>query len=242
MLLNFTALIRGVITLFAESFIIGLVIFSISYIVIISEKVNRAVVAVVGAVLMVLFQVLSQAEALEKVDTNTLGLLIGMMVIVNVLKRTGFFEFVAIKTAKLAKGNPNTIIIYFSIISAISSALLDNVTTILLVIPVTLVIADSLKINPIPFFIAEILSANIGGASTLIGDPPNIMIGSVTGLGFLDFIVNLLPLMIVIFIVTIFIIKFIFRKSFHVAEEDKAKILKMDPKKAIIDKKLMIKS
>ena len=229
-------------TLFAESFIIGLIIFSVSYIVIISEKINRAVVAVVGAVLMILFQVLSQSEALEKVDTNTLGLLVGMMVIVNVIKRTGFFEYVAIKTAKLAKGNPNTIIIYFAIISAVSSALLDNVTTILLVIPVTLVISDALKINPIPFFIAEILSANIGGAATLIGDPPNIMIGSVTGLGFLDFIINLLPLMIFIFIVTIVIIRFIYRKSFKVDKEDIAKILKMDPKKAIIDKKLMIKS
>jgi len=231
-----------VVTLFAESFIIGLIIFSVSYIVIISEKINRAVVAVVGAVLMILFQVLSQSEALEKVDTNTLGLLVGMMVIVNVIKRTGFFEYVAIKTAKLAKGNPNTIIIYFAIISAVSSALLDNVTTILLVIPVTLVISDALKINPIPFFIAEILSANIGGAATLIGDPPNIMIGSVTGLGFLDFIINLLPLMIFIFIVTIVIIRFIYRKSFKVDKEDIAKILKMDPKKAIIDKKLMIKS
>ena len=127
-------------------------------------------------------------------------------------------------------------------ITAIASGLLDNVTTILLIVPVTLVIADTLKLNPVPFVIAEIMSANIGGAATLIGDPPNIMIGGATGFGFVDFITNLFPLMAVIFIVTIVILLFIFRKSFVVDEESKKEILSFDENKAITDKKLLIKS
>ncbi|PAT01380.1 hypothetical protein CI105_07180 [Candidatus Izimaplasma bacterium ZiA1] len=209
---------------------------------IVSEKLNRTVVALFGAVLMILFQVVSQEEALEHIDFNTLGLLIGMMIIVNIIKRTGLFQYLAIKTAKLAKGDPVKIILYFSIIAAVASGLLDNVTTILLIVPVTLVISDTLKINPVPFIISEIMAANIGGAATLIGDPPNIMIGSFTGLSFVDFVINLAPIMLVIFIVTIFFIKIIYRKSLKVSEESRQLILKMDERKAITDKKLLIKS
>ena len=225
-----------------QHLIIGILIFSLSYIMIVSEKLNRTVVALFGAVLMILFQVVSQEEALEHVDFNTLGLLIGMMIIVNIIKRTGLFQYLAIKTAKLAKGDPVKIILYFSIIAAVASGLLDNVTTILLIVPVTLVISDTLKINPVPFIISEVMAANIGGAATLIGDPPNIMIGSFTGLSFVDFVINLAPLMLVIFIVTIFFIKIIYRKSLKVSEESRQLILKMDEKKAITDKKLLIKS
>jgi Na+/H+ antiporter NhaD/arsenite permease-like protein len=200
------------------------------------------VVAVFGAGLMILFHVLSQEEALAKIDFNTLGLLIGMMIIVNIVKETGLFQYLAIKSAKIAKGNPKKILVYFSVITAIASGLLDNVTTILLIVPVTLVIADTLKVNPVPFVIAEIMSANIGGAATLIGDPPNIMIGGTTGLGFVDFITNLFPLMLVIFVITIVILLFIFRKSFVVDEESKNEILSFDENKAITDKKLLIKS
>jgi len=225
-----------------QHLIIGILIFSLSYIMIVSEKLNRTVVALFGAVLMILFQVVSQEEALEHIDFNTLGLLIGMMVIVNIIKRTGLFQYLAIKTAKLAKGDPVKIILYFSIIAAVASGLLDNVTTILLIVPVTLVISDTLKINPVPFIISEIMAANIGGAATLIGDPPNIMIGSFTGLSFVDFVINLAPIMLVIFIVTIFFIKIIYRKSLKVSEESRQLILRMDERKAITDKKLLIKS
>jgi len=200
------------------------------------------VVAVFGAGLMIVFHVLSQEEALAKIDFNTLGLLIGMMIIVNVIKQTGLFQYLAIKAAKLAKGNPTKILLYFSILTALASGLLDNVTTILLVVPVTLVITDTLKLNPIPFVIAEIMSSNIGGAATLIGDPPNIMIGGATGLGFVDFITNLLPLMIVNFIVTIIILRLIFRKSLKVDENSRKEILSFNENKAITDKKLLIKS
>lgn len=225
-----------------DHYIIALLIFIISYIAIVSEKINRTIVALLGAVLMVVFHVLSQEEALAKIDFNTIGLLIGMMIMVNIIKRTGLFQYLAIKTAKIAKGNPVKIILYFSIITAVASGLLDNVTTILLIVPVTLVISDTLKINPLPFIIAEIMSANIGGAATLIGDPPNIMIGGATDLGFLDFVINLFPLMLVIFVLNIIILKFIYRKSLVVDETEKQLVLSFDEKKAITDKSLLIKS
>jgi len=224
------------------SVILSVSIFVIAYIIIVSEKINRTVVALLGALLMILFHIISQEAALESIDFNTIGLLIGMMIIVNVIKRTGLFQYLAILMAKLAKGNPMKIMLYFSIITAVSSGLLDNVTTILLIVPVSLVISDSLKINPIPFVIAEIMSANIGGAATLIGDPPNIMIGSFTGLGFLDFIINLAPLMIMIFIVNIILIKFIYRKSLKVNAEERDVLMNLDPSKTITDKKLLIQS
>lgn len=225
-----------------DHLILGILIFILSYIAIVSEKIHRTVVAIFGAALMILFHVLSQAEAFSKIDFNTIGLLIGMMIIVNVIRQTGLFQYLAIKSAKLAKGNPTKILLYFSILTAVSSALLDNVTTILLVVPVTLVICDTLKLNPIPFIIAEIMSSNIGGASTLIGDPPNIMIGGETGLNFDDFIINLLPLMIVVFIVTFVILRIIYRKSLVTTEENRREMLSFDEHKAITDKNLLIKS
>ncbi len=225
-----------------EQLILGILIFILTYIAIISEKIHRTVITLFGAGLMVLFHVMSQEEAFAMIDFNTLGLLIGMMIIVNVIRQTGLFQYLAIKSAKLAKGEPMRILLYFSILTAVASALLDNVTTILLVVPVTLVICDTLDLNPIPFIIAEIMSSNIGGASTLIGDPPNIMIGGETGLNFDDFIIHLLPLMIVVFVVTIFILRFIFRKSLVANEQSKKEMLSFDEKKAITDKKLLKKS
>ncbi len=220
----------------------GLIIFILAYVAIVSEKINRTTVALFGATLMVLFNVLSQEEALEHIDYNTIGLLIGMMIIVIILKRTGVFQYLAIKTAKISKGNPHLILILFSIITAVASGLLDNVTTILLIVPVTLVISDTLEIDASPFIIAEILSANIGGAATLIGDPPNIMIGSFTHYSFLDFVVNLGPVILVIFVVTLLIISLIFKKKLCVSEESKNRILAMDEKVTITDGKLLVKS
>ncbi len=221
---------------------IGVLIFVISYVAIVSEKINRTTVALIGGSLTILFHVLSQEEALEHIDFNTIGLLIGMMVLVTIIKQTGVFQYLAIKTAKISKGNPLVIITYFAIITAVASGLLDNVTTILLIVPVTLVISDTLDITPIPFIITEILAANIGGAATLIGDPPNIMIGSFTGFSFLDFVIQLGPLMVVVFIVTLIILKLIYRGSMVVSEENKKKVLSMDENKAITNKSLLIKS
>lgn len=222
--------------------IIGLLIFIFSYIAIVSEKINRTTVAILGAVLMILFDVVAQDEALEHIDFNTIGLLIGMMIIVNILKRTGIFQYLAIKTAKKAKGNPIIILIVFSIITAVASGLLDNVTTILLIVPVTLVICDTLEVDSFPFIIAEILSANIGGAATLIGDPPNIMIGSFTGYSFLDFVIHLGPIIFLIFIVTLVIVSLLFKKKMVVSNKNKMNITKMNEKLAITDTRLLFKS
>jgi Na+/H+ antiporter NhaD/arsenite permease-like protein len=227
---------------FHNHVLVAIIIFTLTYSAIISEKINRTAIAIFGAVLMIVFQVISQEHAFGIIDFNTIGLLIGMMVMVNILKRTGIFQYVAIKTAKLAKGEPWRIIVSFTIITAISSALLDNVTTILLIAPVTFVITDTLEMNPIPFLVPEILSANVGGTATLIGDPPNIMIGGATGLGFMDFIMNLAPVVIVIFIITILLLKFIYKNSLQVDEKNKKKIFAFDETKTIKDKVLLIKS
>lgn len=222
--------------------LVALIIFILTYVAIISEKINRTVMALFGAILMIAFQVLSQERAFEVIDFNTIGLLIGMMIIVIILRKTGIFQYIAIKTAKASKGDPWKIMVMFSIVTAVASALLDNVTTILLIAPVTLVITDTLKLNPMPFLFSEILAANIGGTATLIGDPPNIMIGGATGLGFLDFLYNLAPVVVVVMAVTLVIMKFIFKKHFKVSEENKKKVLGFDEHKAIQDKKLLIQS
>lgn len=222
--------------------LIAIVIFILTYTAIISEKINRTVVALLGAVLMIIFQVIPQETAFGVIDFNTIGLLIGMMIIVIILKKTGIFQYIAIRTAKASKGDPWKIFLLFSVITAVASAFLDNVTTILLIAPVTLVITDTLKLNPFPFLFAEIFAANIGGTATLIGDPPNIMIGGATGLGFMDFILNLAPAVILVFIVTMFLMRFMFRKSFIVSDENKEKVLMFDEHKTIQDKNLLIKS
>jgi len=222
--------------------IIAISIFIATYGIIISEKIHRTSIAMFGAVVMLMFHVLSQEAAIDHIDFNTIGLLIGMMIIVGITRRTGIFEYMAIKSAKIAKGDPWKIIVLFSIITAVASALLDNVTTILLIVPVTLVITDTLEINPIAFLIPEVLVANIGGTATLIGDPPNIMIGSAAGLGFMDFIINLLPVVVIIFIVIMFILKIIYKKSLSTTEEAKARILNMNEKLVIKNELLLKKS
>ena len=222
--------------------IIAIGVFVVTYILIMSEKVNRTAVAMVGAFLMVVLNIEHQEQALKYIDFNTIGLLIGMMIIVNIMKKSGIFQYVAIKAAKFAKGDPWKIILYFCIITGVSSAFLDNVTTVLLIVPVTLVITDTLNLNPIPFLVPEILIANIGGTATLIGDPPNIMIGSATGLGFLDFITALGPVVVVIFITTMIAFKFGYRIHYRASEENKKKVTKMDEKRAIKDPILMKKS
>jgi Na+/H+ antiporter NhaD/arsenite permease-like protein len=222
--------------------IIAVSVFILTYILIVSEKINRTATALLGASLILIFKIVNQEYAFESIDFNTIGLLIGMMIIVNITSKTGVFQYIAIKAAKMAKGDPWKIILSFSIITAVCSALLDNVTTVLLIAPVTLVITDTLKINPIPFLISEILFANIGGTATLIGDPPNIMIGSATELGFTDFIINLSPVVIVIFTVTLLIIKFIYKNDLIVDNKLKEKIMKFDETKSITDKVLLRKS
>jgi len=180
------------------------------YAFIMAEKFNRAVLSLLGATLMILCGVLNQQQAVSGIDFNTLGLLTGMMVIVAISQKTGMFQYVAIKSAKMVKGSPWGILVMLSVITAVFSAFLDNVTTVLLIAPITLLITDALDIKPYPYLFAEILASNIGGSATLIGDPPNIMIGSQAGLSFNDFLMNLAPIIPLIFLLTLVAIWFMF--------------------------------
>lgn len=222
--------------------VVSSAIFIVAYILIIWDKFDRAVVALSGASLMILFKILSQENAFKEIDFNTLGLLISMMVIVMITKRSGVFEYMAVKTVKIAKGEPIKIIILLSLITGLLSAVLDNVTTILLILPVTLSIAKDLRINPIPFIITEVFASNVGGTATLIGDPPNIMIGSSVGLSFTDFIKNDAPIAIPLLFISTYILVLMYRKKLVATSEAKAKIMEMDEKECIKDRKLLIKS
>jgi Na+/H+ antiporter NhaD/arsenite permease-like protein len=170
--------------------IISIIIFVVTMAAIMTEKVHRALAAVAGATLLLVCQILDVESLASYIDFNTVGILIGMMLFVSVVKISGLFEYIAIKAAKLSKGKPWIIMILFFIITAVLSAFLDNVTTVLLVGPMTIAVTEMLGLNPVPFLITQILASNIGGTATLIGDPPNIMIGSAAGLSFNDFIVN----------------------------------------------------
>lgn len=222
--------------------IIAICIFSLVMLAIISEKINRAVAAMTGALLMVIFNIVSFEHGLSHIDFNTIGVLIGMMLFVSVVKNSGLFEYVAILSAKKSKGDPWKIMLCFIILTAILSAVLDNVTTVLLIGPMTIVITQILKINPVPFLITQILASNIGGTATLIGDPPNIMIGSAANLSFIDFVLNLGPVVVVILFFTIICFRFMFKKHLYVDDKYKEEILKLDESKAIKDKPLLIKS
>jgi Na+/H+ antiporter NhaD/arsenite permease-like protein len=217
-------------------------VFLISYAIIISEKIHRTAVALSGGMLVILGGVINQEQAIEAIDFNTIGLLVGMMVIVGIARNSGLFEFLAVWSAKQSKGDPLKIMISLTLITAILSALLDNVTTVLLIVPITFSIAKALEINPMPILFSEIMASNIGGTATLIGDPPNIMIGSATGLGFMDFVINLGPIIVVILLATIFLLKMIYRKQLVTREELKKNIMEMNPISEIKDFVLLKKS
>jgi len=225
-----------------QDVVIAVAIFTVTYWFIVTEIMHKTTVALLGAVLMALFKILTQEEAFSYIDFNTIGLLIGMMIIVAITKRTGLFQYLAIKSAKWAKGDPLKILLSFATVTAISSALLDNVTTVLLMAPVTLLITDSLEVDPTPFLFTQILAANVGGTATLIGDPPNIMIGSATDLGFLDFVVNLAPVVVIIFGVILIIFKRLYAEKLRVSSEVRERIKDFDEYKVLQDKKLLVKS
>lgn len=222
--------------------LIAVTIFIVVIVAIMSEKVHRAVAAVTGAVLLVLLKVLSIDDCISYIDFNTIGVLIGMMLFVAVVKNSGIFEYIAIKAAKLAKGNPWKIMMYFMILTATLSAFLDNVTTVLLVGPMTLAITRILKINPVPFLMTQILSSNIGGTATLIGDPPNIMIGSAANLSFMDFLVNLGPIIVIVLAATICCFYIIYGKHFIFDKSAMKEVMKLDEQKTVKDASLMRKS
>jgi len=218
-------------------------IFLVTYALIISEKVNRTIIAMLGGILMVLFGVISQEQGIDHIDFNTLGLLIGMMIIVTITAQTGVFKFMAILAAKKAHGNPLKVLIFLSLITAVASALLDNVTTVLLMVPVTFSIARQLQVNPIPYLLSEVIASNVGGTATLIGDPPNIMIGSrVPELDFMAFVFNLAPIAFIVLIVTILCLVVIYRRDLKSSPELQAKIMALNEKDEISDTRLLKKS
>jgi len=214
-------------------------IFVATYAIIISERVNRAIVALLGGGMMILCGILTQEAAISGIDFNTLGLLIGMMVIVAVTKKSGVFQFVAIWIAKKVKAHPIGILLMMSLVTAVFSALLDNVTTVLLLTPVMLLIAEELRIKSYPYLFAIIIMSNVGGTATLIGDPPNIMIGSAAGLSFNDFLLNLAPITPLIGTVLLLPIWWIWRKDMVASTADRARVMNFNELEAITDWKLL---
>jgi Na+/H+ antiporter NhaD/arsenite permease-like protein len=217
-------------------------LFVITYLVIMSDRLNRAIVALLGAGLLILTGVLNQHEAMAAVDFNTLGLLLGMMLIVNITRRSGLFQYVAIWSAKKVDAKPWGILLMMSIVTAVFSAFLDNVTTVLLTVPVTLLITEELKVKAYPYLFAQIFTSNIGGTATLIGDPPNIMIGSATGLTFNDFALALTPVVIVIFVVTMVPLYFLWGRHLSATEEDRRRVMAFNEREAITDPRLLKQS
>lgn len=222
--------------------IISIVIFLLVMVAIVSEKVHRAAASLAGAVILLATHVLTVDSAIEHVDVNTIGVLVGMMLFVAVVKNSGLFEYIAIKSAKLTHGKPWAIMAVFAIITAVLSAFLDNVTTVLLVGPMTLAITSILKVNPVPFLLTQILASNMGGTATLIGDPPNIMIGSEAGLGFADFILNTAPVVVIIMAASLLCFYLMFGRKLKVSNDAMQAVMELDENRAIKDKSLLIKS
>ena len=224
----------------------SLIIFVISYVLIASEKFNRVAIALIGAAAMVIVGA-TNADATffshdTGIDWNVIFLLLGMMIIVSVIHKTGFFEYLAIKAIKLAKGNPKTALVYLVVLVALASAILDNVTTILLAVPMTIIICKKLNVNPIPFLLSEVFMSNIGGAATLVGDPPNIIIASRANLSFNEFLIHMAPMVIIVVMAIIPLLLFMFRKELVNTPEDRKMINELDERVFLTDIKLMKKS
>lgn len=219
-----------------------LAIFVITYLMIITEWVNKMTAVLLGGFLIIISQIMTQEKAFSYIDWNVIFLLIGMMIIMGVFKETGIFQYIAVKTAKLAHGNPVLILLLMFAVTAAISAILDNVTTVIIIIPVNLLIASELGISPVPFIVTEVIASNIGGTATLIGDPPNIMIGSANHLTFMDFIKHLAPIILLITLVGIVLFYFLFRKRLRVSNERRAKIMEFSDKNLITNKRLLIRA
>ncbi|GER94016.1 membrane protein [hot springs metagenome] len=221
-------------------------IFLLAYALIVSEKIHKTIIAIFGAGLMLVLKILHQHEAFHVeefgIDWNVIFLLISMMIMINLMRPTGVFEYIAIKSAKWGGGEPFRIMAIFAVVTAVLSAFLDNVTTVLLITPVTLLIADALEVDPIPYLISCALASNIGGTATLIGDPPNIMIASKAQLNFMDFIYHLTPIVVVIMVFYILVIKLIWGKNLKTRDELKQRIMAMDENEAIKDPVMLKKS
>jgi Na+/H+ antiporter NhaD/arsenite permease-like protein len=220
-------------------------VFVVGYVLIAIERVPKVVTALACAGVLLALGVVTADDVFYSgetgIDWNVIFLLLGMMIIVGVLRQTGVFEFLAIWAAKRAKGQPLRIMIFLVLVTAVASAFLDNVTTVLLMAPVTLLVCDRLNTNPVPFLMAEVMASNIGGAATLIGDPPNIIIASRAGLSFNDFLVNMAPIVLVALIGFVAILPWLFRGSFSVSPESVAEVMSLNEREAINDRRLLVK-
>ena len=222
--------------------IVAVAIFLATYAIMVSEKIHRTIIAGFGAALMLILGIETFTDAVDAIDFNAIGLLVGMMVIVGLTRESGIFGFVAVSIAKLGKGRPMFIMIALSVMIAVVGGFIDNVTMVLLVVPISISIARKLKINPVPIVFSQIMLSNIGCAATLIGDPPNIMIGGAAGFGFNDFIINMAPVLIVIAVIVLLLLYLMFRKQLVVKDEYRQQIMELDPKDELKDVALAKKS
>ncbi|CCJ35801.1 putative anion permease [Methanoculleus bourgensis MS2] len=226
--------------------LIAVAVFLFTYALIIDERIHRAVAAMLGAAIVVFLGVVSWEGLLQHIDFGTIFLLMGMMIIVNTARGSGLFEYIAIRTTKLAKGSPIRVLILFALVTAVVSAFLDNVTTVLLLTPMLLYVSKVMKLNPVPFLVTEIFASNIGGAATLIGDPPNIMIASSAGLTFNEFLIHLGPIMVVNMVILIGLMYLIYGRSMKVDPGEREEMVRtlnsLDERAAITDRALFRKS
>ncbi|RXE55989.1 transporter [Methanoculleus taiwanensis] len=226
--------------------LLAIVVFLLTYVLIVDERIHRAVAAMAGAAVVVFLGIVPWDSLLEHLDLGTIFLLLGMMIIVNTARNSGLFEYIAIRTTKLARGSPILILVLFMAVTAVVSAFLDNVTTVLLLTPMLLYVANLMKLNPIPFLVAEIFASNIGGAATLIGDPPNIMIASSAGLSFNEFLFNMGPIALVDMVILIGMMYLLYGRGMKVTPEERDTLVRtlgsLDERAAIRDKALFNKS
>src|SRR6266446_2434926 len=223
----------------ADPFWVAITIFALTYLLVIADRINRSIIALLGAGVMVVSGVLTQDEAIRGIDFNTIALLTGMMVLVAIARRCGMFEYLAVWSAQKGRAQPWVILAMLSIITAVLSALLDNVTTVLLVAPVTLEVARYLESPPYPFLFAEVFASNIGGTATLIGDPPNIITGSAAHLSFNEFVVNLTPVIVVVMAVQLLATHLIWGRRMRAGTAARDRVMALDAKDLIVDKPLM---
>ena len=225
--------------------ILATLIFIVCLTLIFTDKLNRAIAALGGAVIMVVLGLVlgfySEEEAVASIDANTLGLLLGMMILVALLEPTGFFQYLAVWVARLSKGRPVRLLVLLGAVTSIMSMFLDNVTTVVLIAPVTILICEILGLNPQPFLISEALLSDTAGVSTLVGDPPNVLIASAAGLSFVDFLTHALPIVIVVWLIALLMIRLLFRKELAVIPENSDAVLEFNPNEALKDRKTAVK-
>src|SRR5882724_4756331 len=223
----------------ADPFWIAIGVFALTYLLVIADRINRSIIALLGAGIMVISGVLTQQEAIRGIDFNTIALLTGMMVLVAIARRCGMFEYLAVWSAKKGRAQPWAMLAMLSLVTAVVSAFLDNVTTVLLIVPVTLSVTRLLETPPYPFLFAEVFASNIGGTATLIGDPPNIIIGSAAHLSFNDFVINLTPVIIVVMAAQLLLTHVIWGAQLWATPEARARVMALDERSMIIDPALM---